>query len=97
MYYEGGDQNDNDLHYDDDHDNDDVNDDDEMKLNLLRQKPELQLAQGVDRRATNRWKGQGGSPQPWINIIIESVPKKTLSESSQHPLCLEIIFSVVSY
>ena len=64
-YYEGGDENDNDLHYDD-HDNDD----DEMKLNLLRQKPELQIAPEVDRRATNRWKGQGGSQQPRIIIII---------------------------
>ena len=71
---------DNDLHYDDAHDNDDVKNDDEMKLNLLEQKPELQLAPEVDRRATNRWKGQGGSQQPrniiisyrhqWINIVI---------------------------
>ena len=73
-YHESGDENDNDQHYDDDHDNDDDNDDvndvDEMKLNLLEQKPELQLAPEVDRRATNRWKGQGGSPQPRINIVI---------------------------
>ena len=67
--YEGGDEDDNDLHYDD-HDNDDVNDDDEMKLNLVEQKPELQLAPEVDRRATNRWKVRGGSQQPWINIVI---------------------------
>ena len=64
-YCEGGDENDNDFHYDD-HDNDD----DEMRLKLLRQKPELQLAAEVDRRATNRWKGRGGSQQPWINIVI---------------------------
>ena len=49
---------------------DDVNDVDEMKLNLVEQKPELQLAPEVDRRATNRWKGQGGNPQPRINIVI---------------------------
>ena len=68
-FYEGGDEEDRDLHYDD-HDNDDVNDDYEMKLNLLEQIPELQLAPEVDRRATNRWKGQGGNPQPRINIVI---------------------------
>ena len=69
-YYEDGDENDNDLHHDYVHENNDVNDDDEMKLNLLEQKPELQLVLEVDRRATNRWKGQGGSQQPRIIIII---------------------------
>ena len=57
----------------DEHQNDDdVNEVDEMKLNLLEQKPELQLAPEVDRRATNRWKGQGGSPRPGINIVVIS-------------------------